>query len=47
MYAEIFHICLAANFDARNPFEAAPSYALLGKTALQWLDALSARDVKM
>lgn len=44
---EIFHICLAAKSDARNPFEAAPSYSLLGKTAIQWLDALSARDVKM
>lgn len=43
----IFHLCLATTQDAKNPFEAAPTYALLGKTALQWLDALRSRDIKL
>lgn len=43
----IYHLCLAAKADNKNPFEATPSYALLGNTAIQWLDTLRARDVKM
>ncbi|KAL3420086.1 DNA replication initiation factor cdc45 [Phlyctema vagabunda] len=37
----IYNICLNERSQARNPFEAAPSYAELGDTALEWLDALS------
>ncbi|CZR64088.1 uncharacterized protein PAC_13985 [Phialocephala subalpina] len=36
----IFYLCLKATPDARNGFEAAPSYSVLVKTALAWLKGL-------
>jgi hypothetical protein len=36
----IFHICLGFQPNARNPFEAAPSYQVIGETAIKWLEEL-------
>lgn len=36
----VFYLCLKATPDARNGFEAAPSYSTLIKTALAWLNGL-------
>ena len=36
----IYHKCLGRRGDARNAFEAAPSYEELGDAALEWLDGL-------
>lgn len=43
----VWHICLASNPRARNPFEAAPSYKVIGDTVLQWLDELRNSNVSM
>lgn len=36
----IYYLCLKATPDARNGFEAAPSYSVLVRTAVDWLDRL-------
>lgn len=36
----IYFLCLKATPDARNALEAAPSYSVLVKIALLWLDGL-------
>ncbi|KUJ14179.1 uncharacterized protein LY89DRAFT_784171 [Mollisia scopiformis] len=36
----VYYLCLRATPHARNGFEAAPSYPVLVKTALSWLDRL-------
>jgi hypothetical protein len=41
----VWHICLSSKPQARNPFEATPSYKLLGETVIRWLDELQAHDV--
>lgn len=41
----IWYVCLASNGEARNPFEAMPSYRFLGETVIRWLDAVQAHNV--
>jgi hypothetical protein len=36
----VYYLCLSRIADARNPFEAAPSYAELGDAAISWLEGL-------
>ena len=39
----VWHICLSSK--ARNPFEATPSYRVLGEMVIRWLDELQVHDV--
>jgi hypothetical protein len=41
----VWNICLSSKAQARNPFEATPSYRVLGETVIRWLDELRAHDV--
>lgn len=43
----IFHSCLAEEPNARNPFEAFPSYEKIGDTAIRWLDELEGYGVEV
>jgi hypothetical protein len=43
----VWHICLSSKPQARNPFEAGPSYRLLGETVIRWLDELEAHDIRL
>lgn len=43
----IYHLCIASQPRARNPFEATPSPALLGQTVLRWLDEVQANGVTL
>lgn len=43
----IYFICLKGTRGARNAFEAAPSYSVLVKTALQWLKGLEMENAVM
>jgi hypothetical protein len=43
----IFHACLAEEPEARNPFEAFPSYKKLGDAAIRWLEELESFGVKV
>lgn len=43
----IYFLCLKGTRGARNAFEAAPSYSVLVKTALQWLKGLEKADAVM
>ncbi|KAG9237755.1 XPG domain containing-domain-containing protein [Amylocarpus encephaloides] len=42
-----YHICLSARWKARNQFEAAISYAEVGRVAIAWLDALRLSGVSI
>jgi hypothetical protein len=41
----VWHICLSLKAQSRNPYEATPSYGLLGETVIRWLDELQAHNV--
>lgn len=43
----IYDICLALTPNARNAFEALPSYKLLGDVAIQWLNQLESFPFRM
>ncbi|OBT69235.1 hypothetical protein VE03_01982 [Pseudogymnoascus sp. 23342-1-I1] len=43
----IFHACLAEEPDARNPFEAFPSYKKIGDAAIRWLEELEGFGVEV
>lgn len=43
----IFHACLANEPDARNPFEAFPSYGKVGDAAIRWLEELEGFGVEV
>ncbi len=40
-----YHICCTSQPYARNPFEAIPSYHLIGETVINWLDELRRHGV--
>jgi hypothetical protein len=41
----VWHICLVTQPRFRNPFEAIPSYEILGKTVTRFLDELQTHGV--
>ena len=43
----IYFRCLASRSSTEKPFEATPTYAELGESAIQWLDGLREDDVNM
>ncbi|KFY42821.1 hypothetical protein V495_04326 [Pseudogymnoascus sp. VKM F-4514 (FW-929)] len=43
----IFHACLAEEPEARNPFEAFPSYKRIGDAAIRWLEELEGFGVEV
>lgn len=43
----VYYVCLGSRSNARNPFEAAPSYEELGNAAIRWLDELRESNVAM
>ncbi|OBT92582.1 hypothetical protein VE01_09620 [Pseudogymnoascus verrucosus] len=43
----IFHTCLAEEPEARNPFEAFPSYKKIGDAAIRWLEELEGFGVEV
>jgi len=43
----VFHTCLSQEPNVRNPFEAFPSYANVGETAIRWLEELESYGVQM
>lgn len=43
----VFHTCLADEPDARNPFEAFPSYKKIGDAAIRWLEELEGFGVEV
>ncbi|KFY27296.1 hypothetical protein V493_03588 [Pseudogymnoascus sp. VKM F-4281 (FW-2241)] len=43
----IFHTCLAEVPEARNPFEAFPSYKKIGDAAIRWLEELEGFGVEV
>jgi hypothetical protein len=43
----VWYICLSLKPEARSPFEASPSYRLLGETAIGWLDNIQFHNVRL
>lgn len=43
----VFHTCLSDEPNARNPFEAFPSYEKVGETAIRWLEELESCGVQI
>jgi hypothetical protein len=43
----IYYICLRTRKDARGPFDSAPSYSQICKTAIEWLDVVEDNGASM
>lgn len=47
MAYHIYHICLSLRPEAKNPFEAAPTYRELGEAVILWLEFLQTHQLRM